>query len=246
MKSTLFSLVLLFSVFQTFAQKAEKNFILLNEARAIDTEIYQIGYPKIRNWWLNETKGIASNFSAHISETGRTYSMVFIKGDENLGVYVSKRANLTDRIRKELKMEMDANKANQGQATNRSVWIQSKNMTVMVPDFKIENYDFRRITIFTVPLDKMEAYEKIIEQSNSEDQALGIVYNYIVYKAVEGYPINTYMMILPDKSILNYYTHQYERNLARKSQPKLLDLSKKARQLRTVVRIDHLTRVPNQ
>lgn len=246
MKKTLFSLLLLVSVFQVMAQESEKTFIFLNESRPIDTDIYKKNYPKVRNWWINETKDITYNFSAHTSESGRSYSMVFLKGDENLGAYVSKRTKLSEKIEKELKAEMDESKANQAQATIRSIWVQVKNMSTIVPDFKMENYDFRKVSLFTVPIDKMEAYEKLIEQSLAEDKALGFVYNYIIYKAIEGYPSNTYMMILPDKSIVDYYTNQGARNAKRKGNAKSTELSKKAAQLRTGVRMDHLNRVPIQ
>ena len=52
------------------------------------------------------------------------------------------------------------------------------------------------------------------------------------------------MMILPDKSRLDYYTHQEERNAKRKGNTKLAALNKKAGQLRTTIRMDHLSRVP--
>ena len=90
----------------------------------------------------------------------------------------------------------------------------------------------------------MAEYEKLIEQSNAEDKAIGISYNYIMYKAVDGYPNNTYMMILPDKSRLDYYKNQEDRNAKRKGNTKLAALNKRASQLRTIIRFDHLNRVP--
>lgn len=232
--------------FQLAAQTTEKTYFLLNESRVLDADIYKKNYPAIRNWWMEATKGISYNFAAHTSESGRTYGMVFVRGDENLGKYIGQRVALSDKIAVALKAVTDENTANRFQAIQRSIWQQSTNTSVMVPDFKVENYDFRKIVLFTVPFDKMAEYEKLIEQANAEDKAIGISYNYIIYKAVDGYPNNTYMMILPDKSRLDYYSHQEERNAKRKGNAKLAAINKKASQLRTTIRMDHLSRVPVQ
>ncbi len=242
-KITLSFLTILFA-FQMVAQTAEKTYFLLNESRVLDIDIYKKNYPAIRNWWLEATKGISYNFAAHTAESGRTYGMVFVRGDENLGKYVGQRVALSNKVAVALKAITDENTANRSQAIQRSIWEQVPSISVMDSDFKIENFDFRKIQIFTVPFDKIAEYEKLIEQSNAEDKAIGISYNYIMYKAVDGYPNNTYKMILPDKSRLDYYTHQDERNAKRKGNMKLAALNKLASQLRTIIRFDHLNRVP--
>lgn len=246
MKKITLSLLTFLFAFQLVAQTSEKTYFLMNESRVLDTDIYKKNYPAIRNWWVAATKGITYNFAAHTSESGRTYSMVFVKGEENLGKYVGSRSSLSERAALDLKSITAENTANRSQAIQRSVWVQATNISVIVPDFKVENYDFRKVVLFTVPFDKMAEYEKLIEQANAEDKALGISYNYIMYKAVDGYPNNTYMMILPDKSRLQYYTHQEERNAKRKGQTKLAELNKKASQLRNTIRLDHLNRVPEK
>lgn len=243
MKRTLCILTILMA-FRLSAQTTEKTYFLLNESRVLDTDIYKKNYPAIRNWWMEATKGISYNFAAHTAESGRTYGMVFVRGEENLGKYVGQRVALSNKVAVALKAVTDENTANRSQAIQRSIWEQVPNISVMVPDFKVENYDFRKIQIFTVPFDKIAEYEKLIEQSNAEDKAIGISYNYIMYKAVDGYPNNTYMMILPDKSRLDYYTHQDDRNAKRKGNTKLAAINKRASQLRTIIRFDHLNRVP--
>lgn len=243
MKRTLCILTILMA-FRLSAQTTEKTYFLLNESRVLDTDIYKKNYPAIRNWWMEATKGISYNFAAHTAESGRTYGMVFVRGDENLGKYIGQRVALSNKLAIALKAVTDENTANRSQAIQRSIWEQVPNISVMVPEFKVENYDFRKIQIFTVPFDKIAEYEKLIEQSNAEDKAIGISYNYIMYKAVDGYPNNTYMMILPDKSRLDYYTHQDDRNAKRKGNTKLAALNKRASQLRTIIRFDHLNRVP--
>lgn len=244
MKRFSLSILTLLLAFQLVGQSTEKTYFLLNESKVLDTDIYKKNYPAIRRWWMEATKGISYNFAAHTAESGRTYGMVFVRGDENLGKYMGQRVALSNKVAVDLKAITDENTANRSQAIQRSIWEQVPGISVMVPDFKVENYDFRKIQLFTVPFDKIAEYEKIIEQSNQEDKAIGITYNYIMYKAVDGYPNNTYMMILPDKSRLDYYTHQDERNAKRKGNTKLAALNKRASQLRTIIRFDHLNRVP--
>jgi hypothetical protein len=245
MKKQLLTLTFLVLVgLKLVAQDAERTFILLNESKVADTDIYKKNYPAIRNWWMKASPA-SSNRAAHTSESGRTYSMVFIKGDKNFGEYVGKRGELTTKIGTELKDLVAQSTANQTQATTRSSWVQVKNITVMEPDFKVENYDFRKVVLFTVPFDKMTEYESLIEKANAEDKVIGLKYNYIVYRAIDGYPNNTYLLILPDKSRLDYYTHQDERNAKRKGNALLAELNKKASQLRNTIRLDHLNRVAN-
>ncbi|MFM6947955.1 MAG: hypothetical protein ACKOWQ_02975 [Aquirufa sp.] len=245
MKKQILTLIFLSLVgLKLVAQDTERTFILLNESKVADIDIYKKNYPAIRNWWLKASPA-TYNRSAHTSETGRTYSMVFIKGDKNFGEYIGNRGELTTKIGVELKDLVAQSTANQTQATTRSSWVQVKNISVIEPDFKLENYDFRKVVLFTVPFDKVNEYESLIEKANAEDKALGLKYNYIVYRAIDGYANNTYLLILPDKSRLDYYTHQDERNAKRKGNAILTETNKKASQLRNTIRLDHLSRVMN-
>ncbi|MEY2792542.1 MAG: hypothetical protein RJA76_534 [Bacteroidota bacterium] len=246
MKKLFLSFLILFTGLQILAQSTDKTYIMLIESRVKDIDLYKKNNPIVRNWWMKESGGILSNRVAHTSESGRTYNMIFVKGEKNLGEYIAKREALNERVGKELKEISQASRENQSQATLRSTWAAVEKNTLLVPDFKVENYDFRKVVIFTVPFDKTTEYEKLIEESNALDKSLGFSYNYIVYRATDGYPTNTYMMLLPDKSRIDYYTHQSERNAVRKNNAKSDELNKKAQALRTVVRIDYLSRVPIQ
>lgn len=247
MQKKLFPLFILFFFgFRLFAQDAERTFILLNESRVADADIYKKNYPALRNWWMKATGSTIYNRAAHTSETGIIYSMTFIKGDKNFGEYIAKRGELTIKANEEGKETAKENNDNLTQATVRSSWVQMKKMSVIEPDFKIENYDFRKLFIFTVPLNKINELESLVEKCNDEDKAIGLKYNYIVYRAIDGYATNTYMLLLPDKSKLEYYTHQEERNAKRKGYKAVMELNKKAIQLRNTIRIDHLSRILNQ
>ena len=97
MKKITLSLLTFLCAFQMVAQTTEKTYFLMNESRVLDTDIYKKNYPAIRNWWLEATKGITYNLAAHTAESGRTYGMVFVRGDENLGKYVGQHFVLAHR-----------------------------------------------------------------------------------------------------------------------------------------------------
>jgi hypothetical protein len=246
MKKTILSLLFLVLGLQLTAQTVDKTYIMLIESKVKDIDVYKKNNPTVRNWWMKEGAGFISNRTAHTSESGRTYNLISVKGAKNLGEYIAKREALTEKVSVELKAITEESRNNAAMATMRSTWAAVTNNSMLVPDFKVENYDFRKLILFTVPFDKTAEYEKVIEESNAIDKSLGFSYNYIIYRAMDGYPTNTYMMILPDKSRIDYYTHQNERNAIRKNNPKIGELSKKAQALRSTIRIDYLSRVPIQ
>jgi len=240
-------LTLVFLKFNLFAQDTERTIMLLNESRVLDTNIYKKNYPALRNWWIKASGSTVSNRAAHISETGLIYSLIFIKGDKNFGDYISKRNELTIMSKGDKEQERIAkeNNDNVTQVGLRSSWVQMKKMTVLQPDFKIEDYDFRKVFFYTVPLNKMTEFESLVEQSNEIDKMIGLKYNYIVYKAIDGYAYNTYMVLVPDKSKIDYYKHLEERDAKRAKNKAYMELYEKESQLRNTFRMDHLSRIPN-
>lgn len=228
----------------TWAQSQDRVLMVMGETRVLDADIYKKNYPAIRNWWMKALPEITYNRSGYTSESGRAYSLAFFQGDKNLGAYMAKRSELTSKIENDLKGMVEEQVSNAGGPTMRSVWARVNNNTIMEPGFKIENYDFRKIVMYSVPYNKTKEFEALVEAANKEDQAIGIKYNYIVYKCVDGYPTNTYLLFLPAKSRIDYYSAQDERNAKRKGNEKLRGLSKQMAALRTSIRLDHLTRIP--
>jgi len=244
MKKLILPLLLILVGFQMVAQTAQKTYVMMIESRVKDVDLYKKNNPIVRNWWMKEAAGVITNRIAHTSESGRTYNMISIRGEKNLGEYIAKREAWSDKIAVELKDITEASRTNAAAALQRSTWVAVDKMSVRVPDFKAENYDFRKVILFTVPFDKTAEYENALEESNSIDKSLGFSFNQIVYRATDGYPVNTYMMILPDKSRIDYYTHQQQRNDVRKKNTRLGELSKITQGLRSITRIDYLSRVP--
>ena len=244
MKKTLFPLVMLiFLKLNLFAQDNERTIMLLNELRVSDTDIYKKNYPAIYNWSMKASASMPVQRTAHVAESGLIYNCTFIKGDKNFGQYVATMNDMNIKIRKELK-EVKENNDMTTQAVLRSAWVQVEKLNIKQAGYKIEDYDFRRIEIFTVPSNKIEEFEALVEKRNKADEAMNLrKYNYIVYKAIYGYPVNTYMVFLPGKSKLDFYKYQDERNAIRKNNKEYVEIEKKRTQLKTTLRIDHLSRI---
>ncbi len=191
---------------------------------------------------------LINNRAAFISETGLIYSQIIIKGDKNFGGYLSKRNELTLLARTDKEQERIGKENNDytTQVVLRSSWVLMNQMSVLQPDYKIEDYDFSKVFIYTVPLNKMAEFESIVEKMNTNDKAMGIKYKYIVFRAMDGYAYNTYMVLVPDKSKSDYYKHLEERDTKRENDKVYQELTKKESQLRTTIRMDHLSRVQNQ
>lgn len=244
MKKMILSLLMMGCALHMYAQSTENTLILLNETGVLDYSIYKKNIPSMRKSWMEATKGVSYNYAAHIAESGRVYRMMYFKGEENLGKYIGMRSAVADKAYAENKAMADENEANHSQATKRSTWYLKTDLTFTDPGFVMEENDFRRVEIITVPFDKISTFEKLVAQTNAADLALGLSYNYIVYRALDGYPTNTYMIIIADKSRLAYYTKLEERNTKRKSDSKLAGLNKQIGNLTTLERMDHLYRVP--
>lgn len=227
------------------AQEAPNTYLILNENKVTDLNVYKKNYPILRNWWLKTTGQLVSNRASHSSEMGKIYSLIFISGEKNLGDYASQRISLSKKVIDELPEATKSLRENEAEPVSRSTWVQVKNNTMLVPDFKIENYDFRKVLLFTVPSAKITEFKSTIEEVLKEEKAAGFNYNYITYQAIEGYSNNTFMLLLPDRSRLDYYTHQTARNETRKGNQKMTELNQKAAKFRNPIRIDYLTRIPN-
>lgn len=228
------------------AQDTERTIMLLGETKVSDTDIYKKNYPAIYNWSNTHSGKFIWQRGAHVSEAGFIYTLIFFKGDKNFGEFVATQNDRLIQIRKDLKEIVKENNDNTTLPLVRSAWVGMNKLSVLQPDFKIEDYDFRKMNIFTVPSNKTGEYESLLEKVNEADKASGIKYNVVIYKAEFGYPVNTYMALYQDKSRLDYYKHQDERNATRKINKERMEMTKKMSLLQTMIRVDHLDRIPNQ
>jgi hypothetical protein len=109
-------------------------------------------------------------------------------------------------------------------------------------DYKMENYNFRKIVMRTVPANEQEAFEKQMLKMHELELKIGVKYLSVTWRATDGYPTNTYITILPDNSILDFYTKYADRQEKRKNSKEFND-SMKTGVKSNIIRLDHLSRV---
>jgi hypothetical protein len=71
---------------------------------------------------------------------------------------------------------------------------------------------------------------------------IGIKFSSVTWRAIDGYSTNTYMTLVPDNSILDFYTHFTERQKIRKNSKEYNDFNNTT-VITNINRIDHLWRI---
>ena len=236
--------ILLLSLFiglSSIAQDATRHFFYLGESKVKDMDIFRKVFPVQDAFTRKMNEGIMNNRVAHISETGSLYILSFIDGDENLGKYIGNRANTSIKFR-EANPKIAEEMSNNTDAWRRSTWIRVNELHFLPADYKMENYNFRKIVMRTVPANEQEAFEKQQLQMHELELKIGVKYLSSTWRAVDGYPTNTYITILPDNSILDFYTKYADRQEKRKNSKEFND-SMKTGVKYNIIRLDHLSRV---
>jgi hypothetical protein len=238
-------IILLLSLFiglSSIAQDATKRFALLTESKVKDMDIFRKNYPVSDAFARKSYEGIIGNRAVHTSETGSLYNFAFVDGDENLGKFITKRGTYNNKFKEAYPTIADENWANRDGSVRRSTWIMVNELIFTPADFKMENYNFRKIVMRTVPANEQEAFEKRQLQQHELGLKIGVKFLSVTFRAVDGYPTNTYMTILPDNSILDFYTHYADRQEKRNNSKEFND-SMKTGVKSNITRIDHLSRV---
>jgi hypothetical protein len=100
------------------------------------------------------------------------------------------------------------------------------------------------MVLISVQSDKVKDFEAGMRKQAQLDAGHGIKYNSIVFRCTDGYPANTYMVVLPDKSLLDYYKNREARKIKRDQfKSDYATLHRLANDITTTIRIDHLTMV---
>ena len=238
-------IILLLSLFiglSSIAQDATKRFALLGESKVKDMDIFRKNFPVQDAFARKNYEGIMGNRAVHTSETGSLYTFSFVDGDENLGKFITKRGTANNKFREANPKIAEENSNNTDGAWRRSTWIRVNALEFLPADFKMEDYNFRKIVIRTVPANEQEAFEKQQLQQHELGLKIGVKYLSVTWRAVDGYPTNTYLTILPDNSILDFYTHYADRQQKRNNSKEFND-SMKTGVKSNIIRIDHLSRV---
>ena len=237
--------ILLLSLFiglSSIAQDATRHFFYLGESKVKDMDVFRKNFPVQDAFTRKMNEGIMNNRVAHTSETGSLYILSFIDGDENLGKYIANRATNNNKFREANPKIAEEMSNNTDGAWRRSTWIRVNEIQFTPVDFKMENYNFRKIVMRTVPANEQEAFEKQQLQMHELELKIGVKYLSSTWRATDGYPTNTYITILPDNSILDFYTKYADRQEKRKNSKEFNDSMKTGVKYNTI-RLDHLSRV---
>ena len=237
--------ILLLSLFiglSSIAQDATKRFALLGESKVKDMDIFRKNFPVQDAFARKNYEGIMGNRAVHTSETGSLYNFSFVDGDENLGKFITKRGTANNKFREANPKIAEENSNNTDGAWRRSTWIRVNALEFLPADFKMEDYNFRKVIIETVPANQQEAFEKQQLQLHEIELKIGIKFLSVTWRAVDGYPTNTYMTLIPDNSILDFYTHFTERQKIRRNSKEFNDFDNTT-VITNINRIDHLWRI---
>jgi hypothetical protein len=228
------------------AQKDTTFWMTVLEYRVHDESIFEKNYPTVRTWWLKADAGIEQDRSAHTSESGRIYSLAFFKGSDNFGAFMAKRVKTNDEFAAKEPVTSKENMKNINGPITRSIWMRLDSLSYYETNYKMANFDFRKMQLITVTADRTKEFEATVRKQMALDDTHGIKYNFVVFRCTDGYPSNTYMLVLPDKSIMDYYKNREARNTKRDQFKSEYDpLRKLIADMGAVNRIDHLHRVKN-
>jgi hypothetical protein len=202
-------LIILMSASPIFAQTTTVNkFLVMSESRVKSGSVFAANQLKINPLLVKSSNGIISSRNAFRSESGRTYIWTIT---EQIGQWLDLSSNLWKNAIKSFPGMMEADSVNSNGATSRSIWIRMNEMSQTPKDFEPAKFAFRRVTIFTVPFDKIDAYEEAQTKRSALAIKMGITTPFFVYKARFGYSSNTYLTIEPDVSDIAYYSNRKER-----------------------------------
>jgi len=235
--------IMLFAGNQAWAQKDTTMWMVMNEYRVHDQSIFEKNYPVVRAFWLKADTGTSDRIG-HTSESGRVYTLALFKGAQNFGAFMGKRVKINDAFEKAQPAINKQNTQNLNGAVVRSIWVRVDSLSRFEPGYKMVNYDFRKMNMISVTADKIKEYEANAYKLGQMDDAHGIHYNVAVFRCTEGYPTNTYLVFLPDKSLMDYYKNRDMRYSKRAQFKNDYDpMRRLATDLSLIVRIDHLDRV---
>jgi hypothetical protein len=237
--------ILLLSLFiglSSIAQDATRHFFYMSESKVKDMDVFRKNFPVQDAFTRKMNEGVMKARVAHTSETGGLYILSFVDGDENVGKYIANRATNNNKFREANPQIAEDMSNNTDGGWRRSTWIRVNELQFLPADYKMENYNFRKIVMRTVPANEQEAFEKQQQKMHEIELKIGVKYLSTTWRATDGYPTNTYITILADNSILDFYTHFTERQKIRKNSKEYNDFNNTT-VITNINRIDHLWRI---
>ena len=226
------------------AQKDTTTWLTMLEYRVHDESVFEKNYPVVKAWWLKTDADIEMGRIGQTSESGRVYSAVLFKGADNLGAFIARRVKNNDQFNASHPAIAKENRENTNGPITRSIWIRVDSCTFQEPGYNRDNYSFRKVVYLSVLADRVKDFEAGMRKQGLLDASHGIKYNSIVFRCTDGYAANTYMVVLPDKSLLDYYKNRAARKEKRDQyKSEYAPLTRLANDITTVIRLDHLTSV---
>jgi hypothetical protein len=226
------------------AQKDTTTWMSQVEYRVHDESIFERNYRAFRAYWTKADPVEHSRW-AFKSESGKIYSLAFFVGPDDMGLFMANQQRINELIKKDPTLGDEQSKNISGSIA-RSIWVRQDSMSGVVPNYKLDDYHFRKIQIYTVDSDKVEEFEDAVRKSMHLDEAIGLEYTHVIFRCVEGYSSTTYLLLLPDKSLLDYYKNHETRNAKRDQKKSDYEpLNKIIRDSSFISTIDHLTMVKN-
>ena len=236
----IFIFLVLISTIQLNAQTTKNSFVILNEFRVKDNAAASVYLKKMNASAVKLSNGTITGRGSHHSESGRIYTLTNVP---DLGKFINERGDIWKKAQDENQdiVEQDAN--NNTQPIQRSTWERLSELSNLPADYKASDYTFRRVDIVTVANGKNKEYQALLSKWNELHKKNGIDSKFIILKAMEGYNMNTYLSIQPDKSAIDYYNHRKERSEMRKKDPEFQKIWNDLNAIRTNIRIDHLNSI---
>ena len=226
------------------AQKDTTVWMTMLEYRVHDESVFEKNYPTVKAWWLKTDADIELGRIGQTSESGRVYSSALFKGADHLGAFIARRVKNQDQFNAANPAIAKESRENINGPVTRSIWMRVDSITFQEPGYNRDSYPFRKAVLISVLADRVKDFEAGMRKQGLLDASHGIKYNSIVFRCTDGYPANTYLIVLPDKSLLDYYKNREARKAKRDQfNSEYAPLRRLASDITTVMRIDHLTSV---
>lgn len=238
-----FFLFLVFLGGLAHAQRGDSaTMVQLIEWKYKSAKVFNETYGITRDYWMRMVPEISGRF-AFTSESGRYYGFTNTQGIKDLGAYIGSRDVVTENFRKEYPEVSRKIMNNMDGPTTRSYWQIVSSLSTVSSDYDPNKFDFRKMTLFSIPFNAEKAFEDLILSIIAEEKKLGIDLSRLYAKSIDGYPGNYYILMYPDTEEAAYYQKKKQREELRRSSAVLQEKIEQLRGMITVVRIDHLNRI---
>lgn len=214
--------------------------LYLTEGRYLSKDALQKNYAATRSFWMKNIPEIIDRF-AFSSESRRAYTFTMFKGEKNYGKYIGSRGTTNDAFKKEQPDLTERLRQNAIGATSRSSWTVLRDQSSTEANWNANKYNFRKLHMYTVAYGQTETFEALLKEIKEYEAKINRTLNRIIIRCVDGYSSNTYITMLPDNSVNEFFEHRQARSQNR--DPKLVELYEKLYGMMTILRTDDLYRL---